>query len=93
VAEGPKQAIFDHPGNLTVARLTGCKNVSELRRQGDHTLAALDWCCTLQTLEPLLPTHTHVGIRAHRLTFLEQPSPTQHLPRLDCLDQRNAPPH
>lgn len=74
VAEGPKQAIFDHPGTLAVAQLTGCKNVSTLQRQGDHTLAALDWGCTLQTLEPVLPTHTHVGIRAHRLTFPEQPA-------------------
>ncbi len=74
VAEGPKQAIFDHPGTLAVAQLTGCKNVSALRRQGDYTLAALNWRCTLQTLEPVLPTHTHVGIRAHRLTFLEQPT-------------------
>ncbi len=74
VAEGSKQAIFDHPGSLAVAQLTGCKNVSTLQRQGDHTLAARDWCCTLQTLEPVLPTHTHVGIRAHRLTFPERPT-------------------
>ncbi|MBD2112361.1 MULTISPECIES: molybdate ABC transporter permease subunit [Cyanophyceae] len=73
-AEGPKQAIFDRPGSVTVAQLTGCKNVSALQRQGDHTLTALDWCCTLQTLEPVLPAHTHVGIRAHRLTFPEQPT-------------------
>lgn len=72
VAEGPKQAIFDHPGSLAVAQLTGCKNVSALQRQGNHTLTALDWRCTLQTLEPVLPTHTHVGIRAHRLTFLTE---------------------
>ncbi|MGG6238391.1 molybdate ABC transporter permease subunit [Nodosilinea sp. AN01ver1] len=74
VAEGPKQAIFDHPGTLAVAQLTGCKNLSTLQRQADHTLAALDWGCTLQTLEPVLPTHSHVGIRAHRLTFPEQPT-------------------
>ncbi|MBE9157632.1 molybdate ABC transporter permease subunit [Nodosilinea sp. LEGE 06152] len=80
IAEGPKQAIFDRPGHLTVAQLTGCKNVSPLRRQGDHALAALNWGCTLQTLEPVLPTHTHVGIRAHRLTFLEQLTPPNTFP-------------
>ena len=74
VAEGPKQTIFDRPGTLAVAYLTGCKNVSALQRQGDHTLAALDWHSTLQTLEPVSPIHTHVGIRAHRLTFPEQPT-------------------
>ncbi|MBD2234755.1 molybdate ABC transporter permease subunit [Phormidium tenue] len=74
VAEGPKQAVFDSPGSVTVAQLTGCKNVSVLQRQGDHALKALNWHCTLQTLEPVLPTHTHVGIRAHRLTFPEQPT-------------------
>jgi molybdate transport system permease protein len=74
VAEGPKQAMFDHPGILAVAQLTGCKNISALQRQGEHALAALDWHSTLQTLEPVRPTHTHVGIRAHRLTFPEQPT-------------------
>ncbi len=72
VAEGPKQAIFDHPGTLSVAQLTGCKNLSPLQRQSNHTLAALDWGCTLQTLEPVRLTHTHIGIRAHRLTFPDQ---------------------
>jgi len=74
VAEGPKQHIFDHPGTLAVAQLTGCKNLSTLERRGDHALIALDWGCTLQTLEPVQPTHTHVGIRAHRLTFPKQPT-------------------
>lgn len=74
VAEGSKQAIFDHPNTLAVAQLTGCKNLSTLERWGDHALLALDWGCTLQTLEPVQPTHTHVGIRAHRLTFPEQPT-------------------
>jgi molybdate transport system permease protein len=75
VAAGPKQTIFDHPGTLAVAQLTGCKNLSSLQPAGDHALRALDWHCTLQTLEPVLPTHTHVGIRAHRLTFRDRPSP------------------
>ncbi len=74
VAVGPKQSIFDHPGTLAVAQLTGCKNLSTLQPTGEHALRALDWHCTLQTLEPVLPTHSHVGIRAHRLTFPKQPT-------------------
>ncbi|HIK43792.1 MAG TPA: sulfate/molybdate ABC transporter ATP-binding protein [Leptolyngbyaceae cyanobacterium M65_K2018_010] len=74
MAAGPKQRIFDHPERLAVAQLTGCKNLSRLEQQGDYTLRALDWDCTLDTLEPLQLTHTHVGIRAHRFTFPTQPS-------------------
>ncbi len=72
VANGPKQAIFDRPGTLTVAQLTGCKNYSRIQQLDAQTIHALDWHCTLHTAEPA-SAHTHVGIRAHHLTFPEQP--------------------
>ncbi|MBD2078112.1 sulfate/molybdate ABC transporter ATP-binding protein [Phormidium sp. FACHB-592] len=72
VANGQKQAIFDRPGTLTVAQLTGCKNYSRIQQLDAHTIHALDWHCTLHTAEPA-SAHTHVGIRAHHLTFPEQP--------------------
>lgn len=71
VAAGHKQTIFDHPGTLTVAQLTGCKNYSRIQPIAAHKIHALDWNCTLQTVEPVSPRHTHVGIRAHQIAFPE----------------------
>jgi molybdate transport system permease protein len=81
VAAGDKQAIFDRPGTLAVAQLTGCKNYSRLQPTDHHTIRALDWNCTLQTADPVSPFHTHTGIRAHQITFLH------------TLDQLNPPPN
>ncbi|MDW8202362.1 MAG: ATP-binding cassette domain-containing protein, partial [Cyanobacteriota bacterium SKYGB_h_bin112] len=80
VAAGDKQAIFDRPGSLAVAQLTGCKNYSRLQPIDRHTLRALDWGCTLQTTELVSSVHTHVGIRAHQITFLDTPTQSPHPP-------------
>jgi molybdate ABC transporter permease protein len=71
IANGSKQAIFDHPSTLTVAQLTGCKNYSRIQRIADRKIYALDWNCTLQTQESVTSMHTHIGIRAHQITFTE----------------------
>ncbi|PPS45964.1 sulfate/molybdate ABC transporter ATP-binding protein [Chroococcidiopsis sp. TS-821] len=72
VADGNKQTIFEHPNTLTVARLTGCKNISRIRQIDSQQIQALDWNCTLQSPEPVSSLHTHVGIRAHQITFPNQ---------------------
>ncbi|NJK34409.1 MAG: molybdate ABC transporter permease subunit [Oscillatoriales cyanobacterium SM2_2_1] len=71
VANGEKQEIFDRPHTLAVAKLTGCKNFSCIKQVGHFTLHAIDWNCTLQTVEAISSCHTHVGIRAHHITFLD----------------------
>jgi len=82
VAAGDKQAIFDRPNTLTVAQLTGCKNYSRIQPINRHTLRALDWDCTLQTTEVVTAAHTHIGIRAHQITFVDprEPSPPNTFP-------------
>jgi len=82
VANGQKQAIFDRPDTLTVAQLTGCKNFSRIQWLDAQTIHALDWHCTLHTTESA-SAHTlatQVGIRAHHLTFPEQPQPENTFP-------------
>ncbi len=74
LADAEKQAIFDNPNSLTVAQLTGCKNYSRLKPLSSHTLYALDWHCQLKTNAPILPQHTHIGIRAHHFTFSDTPN-------------------
>ncbi len=71
VATGDKQAIFDRPGTLTIAQLTGCKNYSPIQALDRHTVRAVDWQCTLQTTEPVSADHTNIGIRAHQIRFLD----------------------
>ncbi|MBF2072831.1 MAG: sulfate/molybdate ABC transporter ATP-binding protein [Synechococcales cyanobacterium C42_A2020_086] len=71
VAAGDKQVIFDRPGTLAVAQLTGCKNYSRIQHINRYTVRALDWSCILQTVDSVLPVHTHIGIRAHQITFLD----------------------
>ena len=61
---GEKHAIFSAPGTVEGARLTGCKNISRLRRLDEHHAVAEDWGITLKT--PLLDDSiTHAGIRMH----------------------------
>ncbi len=71
VAAGNKQAIFGRPSTLAVAQLTGCKNYARIQPLDHHTIYALDWNCTLQTADSVSSFHTHIGIRAHQITFLD----------------------
>ncbi len=80
VAAGDKHHIFDHPGTLTVAQLTGCKNYSRIQPIAAQKIHALDWNCTLQTGESVSSAHTHVGIRAHQICFAEQPNQPNTVP-------------
>lgn len=85
IAAGEKQTIFDHPGSLTVAQLTGCKNYSRIQPITSKKIQALDWNCLLSTVDPVSIEHTHVGVRAHQIIFLEnlsleQPSRANTIP-------------
>jgi molybdate transport system permease protein len=77
IACGDKQAIFRDPHTLRVGQLTGCKNFSKIRAIAPQYLKALDWNCTLHTIEPIPDCAAYVGIRAHHLSFpvsSEQPN-------------------
>ena len=69
LAHNPKQHIFERPSTLRVAQLTGCKNFSPAVAAGSQQLKALDWGCTLQVIEPIPNSLSHIGIRAHQLIF------------------------
>lgn len=69
VAHGVKTEIFEHPRNLTVAQLTGCKNFSRARAVAPHLVEAIDWGGTLQVRKPLPDKLAYIGIRAHHLSF------------------------
>lgn len=65
-----KWNLFAHPVTATAARLTGCKNLSPARRQGDRVLA-LDW--HLEFPAPEAGNWAWIGIRAHRFELVQQP--------------------
>ncbi|MDR3114849.1 MAG: ATP-binding cassette domain-containing protein [Treponema sp.] len=65
LTQGATKALFEHPGSVAVARITGCKNISPLRRTGPQELYALDWGLSLRASVPIEDSITHVGIRAH----------------------------
>lgn len=75
-ALGSKYEVFDHPGVLGVAQLTGCKNFSPVEVITDQEILAMDWGIRLQVIEPLPDRLAYVGIRAHQLRFTENPHQT-----------------
>lgn len=68
---GPTRQVFANPGTVEAARLTGCRNISRIRRLGPHQVCALDWdSLVLSTKEPVGEHIQAIGIRAHDLNPL-----------------------
>lgn len=57
--------IFEEPGSLDAARLTGCKNFSEIQRVDEHHVYAIDWDVMLRTEESVPEECTYLGMRGH----------------------------
>ena len=65
IARGDTHEVFENPGKVQVARLTGCKNISKIEIIDDYHLKSIDWGITLEVSEKITPNITHIGIRAH----------------------------
>ncbi len=66
IDHGKTDELFSHPKTPACARLTGCKNISRIRRLSEHRIKALDWNgLELVTDEKVSEDVTHAGIRAH----------------------------
>ena len=50
---GPKAAVFADPKTKAAAVLTGCQNISPLKKLDEHTVFAADWGLTLHTARPV----------------------------------------
>jgi molybdate transport system permease protein len=70
IAYSTKHQIFEYPGTVSVAKLTGCKNFSPAIAQGNDQVEAITWDCKLTCSEPIPASLTQVGIRAHQIQFL-----------------------
>jgi len=73
IAFDSKYRVFEHPNNVRVAQLTGCKNFSRAVAVSADSIEAIDWGVTLQVVEAIPDGLTDVGIRAHQLKILPKP--------------------
>ena len=69
--EGNKKEIFKNPPSLACAKLTGCKNISEVKLVSPGTMKALNWDCEIKLPEGVSEDITHIGIRAHYIRLEE----------------------
>ncbi|MEB3292824.1 MAG: molybdate ABC transporter permease subunit [Synechococcales bacterium] len=74
IAYGSKYDIFERPGGLGVAQLTGCKNISVAEPITEQEILATDWGIRLQMIEPCPDRITYVGFRAHQFKFTDNPN-------------------
>ena len=74
IANDTKENIFERSPNLVVAKVTECKNISRAQIVDAGTVKALDWNCNLQVVEPIPSNLKYLGIRAHHLTFTNDPN-------------------
>ena len=66
--------FFDNPDTVTAARLTGCKNISRISKNGDGSYFAQDWGIRIVPCTdgdgPSLEDADSVGYRAHYFKFV-----------------------
>lgn len=65
VVSGETRDLFANPRYREAARLTGCKNFSDIRRIDAHTAELTDWGICLHTKEVIPEACTAIGYRAH----------------------------
>ncbi|MEA5552186.1 molybdate ABC transporter permease subunit [Anabaena cylindrica UHCC 0172] len=70
---GSKYEIFQHPATVNVAQLTGCKNFSRAVFLSSQQVEAIDWSCHLKVEESIPNQLSHIGLRAHQISFTNNP--------------------
>ena len=68
-AAGTKQEVFADPRTVDGARLTGCKNISRIRKEKDNSFFAEDWGISLLA-DRQIGERQYAGIRMHDLRIL-----------------------
>ncbi len=61
---GEKNDVFADPKTVSGAALTGCRNISRIRKLGETRVLALDWGVELELGRPVGDAE-YIGIRAH----------------------------
>ena len=71
IASGPKHQLFENPGTVAAARLTGCKNIVEAFARDSHRVSVPAWNCELATPREVDAALTHIGYRSHQIRFVD----------------------
>ena len=87
---GDTKEIFSKPQKVEVARLTGCKNISPIKKIGPHEVLAVDWGIQLHTEEEVKNHISSIGIRAHDL-ILEPTSDEENTFDVELMSQLDLP--
>lgn len=66
---GNKEDIFKFPGTYASAKVTGCKNISNVNMSNFKMVKAIDWNCNLEINRTIDEDIKYVGIRAHHIKF------------------------
>lgn len=72
ILKGRTRDIFHKPEKMEAAKLTGCKNISTIKKISDYELYAYDWKMKLKTVERISDSIRYIGIRGHHLIPAEQ---------------------
>jgi len=65
--------LFEKPGTLSAALLSGCKNYSRIERLSPRTVSAQDWGVELTCGDDVPEDSRYIGVRAHYLKIVEGP--------------------
>lgn len=65
IRQGRTKQLFEQPGNVVTARLTGCKNITAVTRQKDGALYAKAWGLKLCLKNKNVQGVKAIAIRAH----------------------------
>ncbi|HWQ06288.1 MAG TPA: ATP-binding cassette domain-containing protein [Feifaniaceae bacterium] len=66
------RALFEHPGTLRSAMISGCKNVADAELDGDSTVFVPDWNARLHCDPADGRAVRYVGVRAHYIVPCEK---------------------
>ena len=82
LCQGETKSLFRNPRKRAAAALTGCKNISQAEKRGEHRIFASDWGIELQFDKEIPDGLSSVGYRAHDFTplFSEEERGTNCIP-------------
>lgn len=86
---GKTREIFRNPMRKEAARLTGCKNIAEIKKIGEYEVWVEDWKMNLRTEKPVEDHIKYIGIRAHDLAEADKDGENSFL--MELSDQTRAP--
>ena len=61
----PAKTLFEDPGSVAAALVTGCKNIAGAVKAGEYEIDVPEWGLRLATEQPVRDDVCAVGIRAH----------------------------